>query len=312
MPEQTETLRDKDIETATEIIAASKDTLWSGEALTGMSSSEITHARGTSLIVIAGAVSSGKTTLLASIYECFLDGAFADYLFAGSKTLLGFEQRCHEARLASNRFQMTTERTKYVPEYNLLHLCVRDKLLKLPAQDLLFTDLSGELFKDIRNSADECKNHNVFKRADHFVLLLDGARLIDKLERDASVQDANLILKRFLECGTLTQYSLVELLITKADLVHRSIKEHAQHTAYIKNVINKFEQQFKGKFHKLYLAQVAARPDPAVSHEFQRSYGLADVFKMWVQESPSSRLQLPEHNSISIKREIDRFCIVDG
>lgn len=44
----------------------------------------------TRVIVLAGAVNSGKTTVLASIHEKFQEGDFAGYIFAGSDTNTSF------------------------------------------------------------------------------------------------------------------------------------------------------------------------------------------------------------------------------
>jgi hypothetical protein len=81
------------------------------DEFTLMSASEITVAHLTRVIVVAGEADSGKTTLLASLIDRFQRGPFSDYRFAGCKTLMGFEQRCHLARLKSGGTIPDTDRT---------------------------------------------------------------------------------------------------------------------------------------------------------------------------------------------------------
>src|SRR5438046_759504 len=75
----------------------------SGEALTEAQASEVTRHGVTRVVVLAGPSGSGKTTVLTSLFEAFLEAPFGNFLFAGSRTLLGFERRCHDARVASGR-----------------------------------------------------------------------------------------------------------------------------------------------------------------------------------------------------------------
>jgi hypothetical protein len=112
-----------------------------GYRLDSGGANEITTRAPTNVILFAGTAESGKTTLLATLYLLFQKGPFASFSFAGSRTLVGFEQRVHNARLASNLSKPRTERSK-VSE--LLHLRVRKEDRSIPAQELLLCDLWGE------------------------------------------------------------------------------------------------------------------------------------------------------------------------
>src|SRR5436309_12137608 len=89
----------------------STDTLLlrSGAALDADGVAAIGSARSFHLIVLAGEPGSGKTTLIASIYEQFLSGPLDEFTFAGSQTLVGFELRCHESRVDSGLSLPDTE-----------------------------------------------------------------------------------------------------------------------------------------------------------------------------------------------------------
>jgi hypothetical protein len=136
----------------------------------------VSGRRPTKVIVLAGAVSSGKTTLVTSIYEKFQEGPFVNFSFAGSSTLPGFEERSHRGRMASEAEEPDTERTKLKTEQQFLHLAVRNNTTQA-ARDLLITDVSGEKFRLARDFAEECKKLVILKRADVFALLIDGGRL---------------------------------------------------------------------------------------------------------------------------------------
>src|SRR5438128_1500416 len=74
-----------------------------GEALTESQANEVTRQGLTRVIIVAGPSGSGKTTILTSLFEAFLEAPFGNFLFAGSRTLVGFERRCHDARETSGR-----------------------------------------------------------------------------------------------------------------------------------------------------------------------------------------------------------------
>ena len=94
-------LRDTELEEKKQTDLTQFVQLHEGDDLTISKASKITRSCVTRFITLAGAAESGKTTLLASIYECFQKGGFADYYFAGSLTLPGYEKRCHLSRIES-------------------------------------------------------------------------------------------------------------------------------------------------------------------------------------------------------------------
>src|SRR4051794_26972191 len=56
-----------------------------GEALTEAQSAEITRQGITRVVIIAGPTGSGKTTILTSLYESFLEAPFGNFFFGGSR-----------------------------------------------------------------------------------------------------------------------------------------------------------------------------------------------------------------------------------
>jgi len=260
--------------------------LLSGEALTTQEAFRITSATHAQLIVITGAVGSGKTTLIASIFHCFQGGPFANYLFAGSDTLIGFDKRCHLARTTSGRSSADTERTKAGIARKLLHLRLRIKDLNAPLKDVLISDLSGEHYEHAKDSVDECRKLGLIQRADHFILLIDGGKLIQPEDRQSAKNEATMLLRSCLDAGQLSRYSLVDVLFSKWDLVGTS-ENQSESIKFIDQVKLSIEQQVRLRVGRLRFFNVAARPEKS---NYPLGYGLAEVFPSWVQDTPASVL----------------------
>ncbi|MCB0336063.1 MAG: hypothetical protein KDD62_07140, partial [Bdellovibrionales bacterium] len=62
----------------------------SGEALTLLETRRITANSRVQLILLVGAVDSGKSSLIAGLFHMFQRGTIGDYFFAGSESLIGF------------------------------------------------------------------------------------------------------------------------------------------------------------------------------------------------------------------------------
>jgi hypothetical protein len=112
--------------------------LFDGEELTDNGLGEITSEVDGKLVLLLGEPSSGKTTLFASLFDQFQKGPVADYLFAGSKTQIGFEKRCHFARVVSKGVHSNTERTFLSNGISYLHLAVRKKKIRSTIATFIF------------------------------------------------------------------------------------------------------------------------------------------------------------------------------
>ncbi|MGH7263436.1 MAG: TRAFAC clade GTPase domain-containing protein, partial [Candidatus Rokuibacteriota bacterium] len=97
----------------------------------------------TRVVLIAGAPDSGKTTLLAGLYECFQRGPFAGYVFRGSETLSAIERRCHLGRIDSGRAAAETARTLGGAGQRWLHLRVGAAGSGAAAREVLMSEVAG-------------------------------------------------------------------------------------------------------------------------------------------------------------------------
>jgi hypothetical protein len=281
----------------------------SGEDLDFDLANTIMAAVITRVIVLAGAVKSGKTTVLASIHEKFQEGDFAGYIFAGSDTLAGFERRCYLSRTASGRAEPATERSKPGFEQVLLHLKVRGKELSGPAVNMLFQDISGETFRMARDSTEDCKRLQILRRADHVVLFIDGEKLAQDNKRQEAFMDAELLLRSCIESEMLGRKSFVEVLFSKVDLLEVQKDEEKQKAEeFLEHVKKTLDKRYRAKVGSLKFFSVAARPITKSKLPF--GFGLEKIFSYWVEETPIYvKEKMTYQDNIDIRREIDRYLL---
>lgn len=274
------------------------------EELNDEDANAITRDRLTKLIIVAGLPKAGKTTLLVSLYRSLLAGPFANYNFAGSLTLHGWELRGHLSSLVSDQVKPDTERTLGM---SYLHLRLKSCNGDGSPQDMLFTDITGERFRDIRDSAQDCREMDLLKRADHFVLVLDGLSLCSQSERHITYHNAEMILNMCVDNYMLGGRSLVDILFTKYDLFKskESDNEHARFLALIETELRK---KYESKLGRLRFFKTAGRENPG--ENVPLAFGLDKVVPSWVEESPTlifpSPIRFGHSNLIS---EFDKFLM---
>src|SRR5688572_16963455 len=83
----------------------------SGEPLSVSQLSSVTTRSDARMVLLAGQVSAGKTTIITSLHELFLEGPVSGFQWAASSTLPAFERLCHPARPESGRKSAETLRT---------------------------------------------------------------------------------------------------------------------------------------------------------------------------------------------------------
>ena len=168
------------------------------------------------VVVLAGSVGSGKTSVYASMYERLGRGPFGGWEFAGSSTIPGFERRCHFWRTASGADEPSMEHTR-AQDLPWLHLRVVDVERRGAPRDLLLGDFDGEYFEQFRDGRRSPEELPFLRRADHVGLIIDGKRLADPTQRADERQQARYLLRRLLETGTLASPNAMMLILTKAD-----------------------------------------------------------------------------------------------
>ncbi len=275
-----------------------------GDYLDSVTSYAVTRAAHTRVIIVAGGEECGKTTLLSSIYEKFQEGPFAGLQFAGSRTLPGFEMRCHLARIASERTESETERTKARLEDTLLHLKIGTEDSPASSFDILFTDLAGERFRLARDSIEECRKIRILRRADHFVLMIDGQKLTAVEQRQSAYTDGRSLLRSCLDAKMLGKKSLIDVLISKSDLIEarQGDTELEEFLGYLRSEITR---EFEDRVGRLRFFDVAARPESQI---LPFAYNLERLLPSWALDAPSrSNITDVPAEARSTTREIDRY-----
>ncbi len=256
-----------------------------GQPLTPEEAEDVMQAERTRVIVVGGATGSGKTTLITSIYESFLDAPFAGCVFAGSATLPGFERACHEGRAASGRETPDTERTNPRLGIRFYHLQVMSQSLPRFRTQLLIADMSGELFREARDASVDARKLGLLRRADRLAFLLDSGKLADQPERLLAYHDARGILRALAEERLFGRHTELDLVFAKWDVVAEAA---AGTREYITMIQNELSSTFGPVVAELHVFRIAARPDSPVS---PFAFGVADLFREWLGGTP--QLYLP-------------------
>lgn len=250
-----------------------------GEALTEAQASEVTRQGITRVIVLAGPSGSGKTTILTSLFEAFLEAPFGNFLFAGSRTLVGFERRCHDARITSGRQTPHTEHTQ-AGTVDFLHLRLASPCASLVGpQNLLLSDISGERFRQLRDSTLAVKSMPMLRRADVLCIVVDGEKLADPSHRHAARTDSRMLLRCLIEGEALSSNCMIEVVFSKWDLVlaHPDQESLMSFIADTRNVLQTVAKNFATP----QFFEIAARP---TNRKVPFAFGLPTVLRSWLEE----------------------------
>lgn len=257
---------------------ASFHKLPNGTALDSQSAAKIARSSRTRMVVLAGPPDSGKTTILASLYESFVDAPFANYLFAGSESLLGFERRCHEGRVISGRSTPDMLRTPLTDGVEFLHLGVAPATVPDQHLQLLLADISGERFNMLMDSSAAVASMPILRRVDHLCVVVDGEQLVQPARRHAAINSARMLIRSIIEENALHKDCAIQLALTKWDLVVALHKDDSPRK--IANEVHLALGEVAG-IHGVELFEIAARPrEPGLPF----AYGLPTLFRRWTAD----------------------------
>ncbi len=184
-----------------------------GPSLNGASCDVLLRQRGGTVVGIVAGPEAGKTTMIATIYELLHRGRLDGYRFGGSETLRGYEERCHLARVASNRNYPDTARTPTHAKLSFTHLRVETAT---GITDVVFSDRSGEHFDNVLDQPAQLAEFAELVRADVILILVELDRLVEHAHVITSYTRRLVMAMR--QCGLL-QGKILRLVGTKADLL---------------------------------------------------------------------------------------------
>lgn len=273
--------------------------LFDGEQLTLNNVKKVTYKYPTEVVYLIGEHDSGKTTILATLFEMFQMGPFFNYNFAGSYTQVGFERRCFYSRIESDRSVPDTERTKLL-EFNFLHLALKTNPAAPETIHLLLSDISGEKFKRARNSSDEMRELSLMSRAKIVNYVIDGEKLAKPRLRFAAINEAKLFIQKALDVGVFDKNTKLNFIVSKWDLLNPIIDFN-----YQEHIENAFTRDFLQRLRALDFHKIAVRPFE-ITKEFELGHGLIKILNSWlVEDSPP--LEAKEPASLVHERMINNY-----
>jgi hypothetical protein len=195
--------------------------LYSGEELGVEEVSELASELPSRVVAVLGEQDAGKTCFLVCLYLMAMSGDLDDagYLFAGSRTLPGFESRARSGRSWA----------EVKPERMSVRTTLRDgrgagfmHLDLLNVQDglrhrLLLSDLPGEWTNNLIDSTAQADRMSFVRHSDAILLMIDGRKL-DGARRFAEVERTSILIDRL---AVLAHPSLppLRVLATRRDLI---------------------------------------------------------------------------------------------
>jgi Double-GTPase 2 len=257
--------------------------------------------RPATFVSVVGDSNSGKTTLMCAVYDRFLRGPFAGVSFAASRTLVALERRIYPSRVESGRLVPDSPRTSIADGLRYFHFAVAPVGSPRARVDFMLSDRAGETYRLARSHSERVADLPEISQADTVVLLLDGGRVADAVERAGAIHGTRQMLRVLLDNGALGSTSVVQVVTTKIDIIAR--REDSQAAM---ETIAAFRERaaadFGPRLGKLSFREIAAR-DP--DGTFDPAHGIDALVQDWIiPRVPVSRVPpaRPELNS-----EFDRL-----
>ncbi len=261
---------------------------------------ELMRWRPANVVAIVGERDAGKTTLVAEIYERFLRAPFAGLMFAGSRTLAGFEKRCYLARLVSGASAPDTVRTSVQAGLRFFHLGLTS-VADRQRFDLLISERAGESYRAARNDPSKASGYLELSKARTVVFALDGERIANDRMREETISSVRNLIRVAAETGSVSPQAEVQLVTTKLDWL---LPETA---AYALDAVEQFERRmeegYAHRFAKFTVWRTAARGPSSL---VEPAFGVAALLQSWL--SPPAPTP-PASAAPVLRDEFDRFLL---
>ncbi len=250
--------------------------LAAAETLKLAEASKLLRAGDARVVAILGPTDSGKTSLIASLYDLFQEGPVEGIEFARSWTLHAFEQTCHDARMSSRRGEPHMIRTPR-GEVRFYHLEIGGGTAG-DGLALILGDRAGEEYREAADDPSIAVAFSEVVRADSLAVLVDGERLLDSGGRHNVVSEIKLMLQALRDGGALRFGSRLALVLTKLDAVRDS--------AHGERAIRDFDslfvdlcRLFGDALSMIERFQIAASPK---TDALARGTGIPDLLLFWL------------------------------
>ena len=277
--------------------------LSSGQALNENELYQLTARTKTRIIYVLGPVGSGKTTFESMLYAFFLKNIDQNLLFAGSETLVGFEERLNYLRTKSGNSNAQMERTNKNERRCFLHLNLLDLRLNC-YHNIVFSDISGETFENCNSNRSNMEQDLPYlDMAQNVVLFMDGENLLDNSERQGSVMKIKSFLKTFKSSKFYNKKPNIDIIISKNDIIYeRTRQESNDFIDHIKEQFNAFYEDFSINFYRIEAINGTSIKDD------EKSTKLIDLLKCWILNSSDETTESDySKESKMIHNDFNRF-----
>ncbi|SFB61061.1 TRAFAC clade GTPase domain-containing protein [Azotobacter beijerinckii] len=277
--------------------------LRAADTLTPSAASGLLRAGEARVIAILGSSDSGKTSLIASLYDLFQEGPVAGIEFMRSQTLHAFEHTCHDARAASRRGEPHMNRTP-LGEVRFYHLEIGGGAAG-QGLALVLGDRAGEEYREASDDASIASAFSEVVRADSLTVLVDGERLLDAGARHNLRSEVILMLQALRDGDSLSSGSRLALVLTKLDTVQKS--PHAERTARdFEALLADLRRLFGDVLSTVEPFRIAASPKTEV---LARGTGVPELLLFWL--GPAATPAQPTRQSPSFERAFARLMPLD-
>lgn len=277
--------------------------LSSGRALNENELYQLTARTKTRIIYVLGPVGSGKTTFESMLYAFFLKNIDQNLLFAGSETLVGFEERLNNLRTKSGNSNAQMERTNKSERRCFLHLNLLDLNLNC-YHNIVFSDMSGETFENCNSNRSNMEQDLPYLDiAQNVVLFMDGEALLDKSERQGSVMKIKSFLKTFKSSKLYNKKTNIDIIISKNDIIYEKTRqERNDFIDHIEEQFNALVEDFNINFYRIEAINGTSIKDD------EKSIKLIDLLKCWISNCSDEIIESDySKESKMIHNDFNRF-----
>ena len=245
------------------------------------------------LVAIIGDTSSGKSTLLCSLYDRFQRGGFADRSFVASTTLNAFEKLTHLSRAISGAQIPDTERTYVSERLQYYHLALAKSDGLRHRADLFMSDRAGETYRSAMHRPEEFNLLPELTASRIVTVLIDGARLAQQEEQHEVLGSARRMVRAMVDANALSNTQHLQLVLTKRDEVERSGNTEAI-VACLTSLVTRLQSDFGSRLATIDFFQTAAR-DP--NGAFEPAHGCDALLTAWL-DAAEPPVRAVEHNEL--------------
>jgi len=245
--------------------------IYTGDAISENDINEYFSQDFIKLIVLAGLPGHGKTTLISSIYDKFIqDGKYGVFEFIGSKTILGFEKRGYLSRIKNGQFA-DTKRTTLGEDNPYLDLSLLNSE-NTTKQRVIFVDTSGEVFKKFQKDNQSIKAFKSLLRANHFSYIFDISQYTHSDTRHLTRDVAKTIIRSISDQKMFSPNVNIEIVFTKWD----KITDDEALQKYRKSIVDELKKIFP---------TLNVKDFNVNSISDENSFQLLDLFNNWMNTS---------------------------